>query len=62
MKPAEPAEDAGGEEEKFEEFILGESFRLGKPNDADGGDEDAPENARGKDGAERISTPERCKR
>lgn len=61
LKPAETAENTGSEEENFKEFIFRYGFSLREFNNADGGNEDTPENARSEDGAEKISAPERRK-
>ena len=47
LEPAKCAENTRGEEEDFEEVVFIYGFSLDKLEDADGGNKDAPEDARG---------------
>ena len=59
LEPAETRDKDGGEEKSFSEKVLAEGgLVLEVEEDTDGGNNQAPENARGEDGAERIRTPE----
>ena len=58
LEPAECAEDARGEEEDFEKSVFVYGFSSSEFDDADGGDNNAPEDARSENGAKGIAAPE----